>query len=83
MIRNFGISSTTPGTAITATIVAKTSAAPTEAQPGERVAGQAVEEDAHEGDAERDDRRVREPQREVLAVEEVRGNAAAVAGRRD
>ena len=52
------MSSTTPGTAITATIAVKTSAAPAELQPRQRVARQRVEEDPPGGHEDRDDDRV-------------------------
>ena len=61
------MSSTTPGTAITAMIAAKSAPPAAEAQPGQRVAGQRVEEDPADRDDDRDQHRVAEPEREVGA----------------
>src|SRR5207247_8214679 len=46
-------------------------AASAEAQARERVAGKTVEEDPEERDAERDDRRVLDPEQEVLVLVEL------------
>ena len=73
------MSSTTPGTAITARIAVNTRVAAAELQPGQGVAGQRVEEHPADGDEDGHDDGVDEPQREV-GLPKSRSNAAVVNG---
>ena len=73
MMRNFGMSRTTPGTAIVATIAMVTAPRPRNFRPGQRVARQRVEEDPTGRHEDRDDDGVAEPQREVLLEERLVG----------
>ena len=68
--RNFGISSTTLGTAMTADQDGEHHRPAAEGDPGQCVAGEGVEEDPPGGDDERHDDGVLEPEREVRLREE-------------